>query len=96
MLAPANGAPTAADAAADVRQGETVDVDLPATDPEGDRLQYEIVDQPEHGTRLDARARPARAEQPEVTYLAGAEYTGEDTFTYRVSDGDGHLRARRP
>ncbi|HEU4842075.1 MAG TPA: PKD domain-containing protein, partial [Ilumatobacteraceae bacterium] len=89
ILLPANAAPSAGAAKADVRQGETVDVDLPATDPEGDRLAYEIVDQPEHG-RISLRALdPLAPEQPEVTYVAGADYTGEDTFTYRVSDGTG-------
>ena len=32
---------------------------------------------------------PLAPEQPEVTYVAGADYTGGDTFTYRVSDGTG-------
>ena len=92
VLAPVNEAPDAADATAQVRQGETVDVDLPATDPEGDRLAYEIVDEPAHG-RVSMRALdPLAPEQPEVTYLAGDEYTGEDTFTYKVTDGTGSSR----
>ncbi len=87
VLRPVNGRPSASDATASVRQGETVDVDLPASDPEGDRLSYEIVDEPEHG-RVSMRALdPLAPEQPEVTYLAGGDHVGEDTFTYRVSDG---------
>ena len=55
VLVPVNGAPTAADASATVVAGESVDIALPASDPEGERLEYEIVDAPEHG-RLQMRA----------------------------------------
>jgi PKD repeat protein len=89
VLAPTNASPTAAGTDAEVRQGEAVDVDLPATDPEGDRLAYEIVDAPEHGRVLMRALDPLAPEQPEVTYVADPDFTGEATFTYRVSDGTG-------
>ena len=72
--------------------GETVDVDLPATDPEGDRLSYEIVDEPAHG-RVSMRALdPLAPEQPEVTYVAADDVHGEDTFASSVTDGTGSSR----
>ncbi len=70
--------------------GETVDIDLPARDPEGERLEYEIVDAPGRGA-LQMRAPGDAPETPDVTYLAGEE-VGADTFTYRVTDGAGRSR----
>ena len=91
VLAPVNNAPGADDAAAQVRQGEAVDVDLPAKDPEGDRLAYEIAGAPEHGRVLMREIDPL-VPGPEVTYVADNDYTGPDAFTYRVSDGPGKSR----
>ena len=92
VLAPANARPTPPTPPRRRAPGETVDVDLPATDPEGDRLELRDRRGPAHG-RVSMRALdPLAPEQPEVTYVAGAEYTGEDAFTYRVSDGSGSSR----
>ena len=55
VAAPVNAPPTAGNASATVVAGETVDIDLPARDPEGEPLEYEIVDEP--STRLAADAR---------------------------------------
>ncbi|MDA0167841.1 PKD domain-containing protein [Solirubrobacter taibaiensis] len=87
VVVPANGAPTAADATAQTRVGESVDIALPAADPEGERLHYEVVDQPAKGS-LQLRAESLDAGAPDVTYTAGEE-EGPVTFSYRVSDGTG-------
>jgi hypothetical protein len=58
----------------------SVGLTLTGTDPDGDALTYAIVDQPTHGT-LSGTA-------PEVTYTPDAGYTGADSFTFTVSDGE--------
>lgn len=90
VIAPVDAAPTVADATAEVVAGESVDLPLPARDPEDGQLTYEVVDQPAHGT-VQLRASSPDPSAPDVTYTAG-EATGPVTFTYRVSDG-GHTSA---
>lgn len=85
VVAPANGAPAAADATATVVAGESVDIPLPATDPEEERLAYEIVDQPARGS-LQLREPSVEPSAPDVTYTA-TDVIGPVTFSYRVSDG---------
>lgn len=85
--APANGAPTAGDAAADVPFATSVDVELPATDPEGDRLAVEVVAGPQHGRVVLPPSPTAGA--PRVGYVPADDHVGEDAFTYRVRDASG-------
>lgn len=54
-------------------------VTLTATDPENDVLTYSIVTQPAHGTLTGTGAN--------LTYLPAANYNGQDSFTFQVSDG---------
>ena len=72
---------------ATVVAGEAVDIDLPARDPEGAPLEYEIVDEPSTGSVQLRDASPAPT-APDVTYVAG-EAVGPVTFTYRVKAGGG-------
>jgi hypothetical protein len=51
---------------------------LKGTDPDGDRLNCEIVATPQHGT-LTGTA-------PNLIYTADADFPGSDRFTFRVSD----------
>lgn len=78
-----NQAPSAKDASADVAHGTPKDLDLPATDPESDRLDLEITTQPAHGqvVILDGAAGPR------VSYVPDPDYSGDDAFAYRVDDG---------
>ncbi|MGB4595257.1 MAG: Ig-like domain-containing protein [Anaerolineaceae bacterium] len=57
-----------------------VDITLEAIDPESDPLTYVIVDGPTHGT-LEFTALP------DLTYLPNADYYGEDSFTFKATDG---------
>ncbi len=63
---------------------------LPAADPEGDRLQYEIVAYPTMGllTMLDTAAGT-------YSYTPYEGALGSDTFTYRVRDSYGNYSAPR-
>ena len=59
----------------------TVDITLVGSDPDGslDTLSYAIVDQPQHGTLSGTGAN--------IVYTPDANYNGDDSFSYRVSDG---------
>ena len=56
----------------------------PCSDPDGDTLTYEIVDQPTHGTISAPGAGGSR------TYTPANGYEGPDSFTFRASDGTDH------
>ena len=53
------------------------------SDPEDDTLTLDSVSTPEHGT--------ATLSGNFVLYTPDANYSGTDTFTYKVSDGNGNL-----
>ena len=74
-----NTAPTAADLEVKAGFGSTTPVTLPGTDPDGDPLTYAVVAGPAHGRLSDAA--------PTLTYTPDDQYSGADSFTYRVSDG---------
>ena len=85
VVAPVDAPPTAGNASATVVAGEAVDLDLPARDPEGQPLEYEIVDEPSTGS-VQMRDPSPVPTAPDVTYTAG-EAIGPVTFTYRVKAG---------
>jgi ELWxxDGT repeat protein len=58
---------------------QAVSITLSATDPNGDNLTYIIVMLPSHGT-LAGNA-------PNLQYVPELDYTGEDSFTFKVNDG---------
>lgn len=55
-------------------------ITLSATDPDGDALTYTILTQPTNGS-LSAAAGA------NITYTPNLNYTGSDSFTFRVNDG---------
>ena len=77
-----NCCPTGTKAVTAVSTHQTVSLlgTLAATDPEGDRLYFEICDYPQNGTvSLDKSSG-------EFTYMPRAGFSGSDSFTWRVQD----------
>ncbi|HET7696011.1 MAG TPA: choice-of-anchor tandem repeat GloVer-containing protein [Vicinamibacterales bacterium] len=74
-----NGAPTAQDQSVIVRHDTPTPIALAASDPEGDALTYVNVTLPAHGV-LSGSA-------PNYTYTPAADYSGPDSFTFKVNDG---------
>ena len=72
-----NGAPTGAAQSAST-SGETVEVNIAATDPDGDALSYAVTDAPGHGTLGGTGAA--------LTYTPDKNYAGPDSFTVSATD----------
>ena len=72
-----NGAPTGAAQSAST-SGETVAVNIAATDPDGDALSYAVTDAPGHGTLGGTGAA--------LTYTPDKSYAGPDSFTVSATD----------
>ncbi|MFC6285847.1 Ig-like domain-containing protein [Nocardioides sp. GCM10027113] len=77
---PENRAPAAADVTAEVDEDSTAVIRLEGTDADGDPLTYEVVDAPQHGTLTGGGQ--------DRSYAPVADWSGTDSFTYRVSDGE--------
>ncbi|HSP42338.1 MAG TPA: Ig-like domain-containing protein, partial [Luteolibacter sp.] len=77
-----NRAPAARAASASTDEDTPVAIALTASDPDGDSLEYEIVEQPAMGS-LSGTA-------PNLTYTPEADANGNDSFAFRVSDGELH------
>ena len=83
-----NRPPTLQDEAVTTDQAVPVEVTMDASDPEGDRLTYEVDTPPEHGMAipLDDQS-PVPGTLPNLIYLPHPNYSGVDSFTVRASDG---------
>ncbi|SED80322.1 choice-of-anchor L domain-containing protein [Jiangella alba] len=75
----ANHPPVADDQAVETTVDTPVDITLTGTDEDGDELSYELASEPENGT--------LSGEAPDLTYTPADGYTGDDAFTFTVSDG---------
>lgn len=81
LAAPASAAaPVANDQQGALITGETLDVFLDAFDDDGDDLSFTIVASPDHGVLDDCTFGSC-------TYTPDAGYVGEDSFTWKASDG---------
>lgn len=61
------------------KPNEAVSIELGGTDENGDPLKFEIVTPPKFG-RISG-------DLPKITYLPNKDFPGEDSFEFRVSDG---------
>jgi cysteine-rich repeat protein len=78
-VAPVNDAPVAASNTVGVLTGNPLQIELIATDVDGDSLTFTIVDQPDSGALSGNGAVR--------TYTPGASFSGQDSFTFRARDG---------
>jgi hypothetical protein len=79
---PMNTAPVASDYDPSLSEDGTVNVTLIATDAEHDALAFTIIDGPQHGTIADFNAATGN-----FNYIPDANYSGNDSLTFKVSDG---------
>jgi len=78
-----NSFPDARDDSAETDEDTAVNINVLANDldPDGDSLSINSITQPEHGAVTNNG-------DGTVTYTPDADYTGEDSFEYTVSDGN--------
>ena len=78
-----NNPPTAEDASFETAEDTVLPRSLPgASDPDGDAVTYALAGAPEHGS-------VAVSASGTFTYTPDADYSGPDSFTYTVADGNG-------
>jgi VCBS repeat-containing protein len=84
-IEPVNDAPVVGEDTFVTIQGSTLEIDAPGvlandTDVDGDELSAELITQPQHG---NLTLNPDGS----FTYTPTPAFSGEDSFTYRASDG---------
>jgi len=78
-VTPVNDAPIAQEQRLETPRDTPLPITLTGSDPDGDALQFTVVDVPAHGA-LSGTA-------PSLTFTPTAGFHGEDRFTFRVNDG---------
>ena len=78
-IIPYNDAPVANNQAVSLVQNQVKSILLTASDADNDLLVYTVLSQPQHGTLTGT--------PPGLAYTPAADYTGADTFTFKVNDG---------
>ncbi|HEX9317438.1 MAG TPA: LamG-like jellyroll fold domain-containing protein, partial [Nitrososphaeraceae archaeon] len=79
-----NSLPKAFDQSVSVDQNSRININLVADDEDKDNLQFDITADPLHGS-LDN----FNNEKGTVTYISQKDYSGDDKFSFRVSDNKG-------
>ena len=74
-----NAAPRASDSSGRVQPNSQTKLDISASDPDGDNIQFVIVTPPLHGTLSGVL--------PDVNYSPVTNYVGPDRFEFKVTDG---------
>ncbi len=82
-VTPVNDAPTANAQAVSTNEEVAVNITLTGNDPDGDDLTFALVGQPSNGVLSGFNAQTGA-----VTYTPADDFSGQDTFTFRVSDGE--------
>lgn len=82
ISAPPNQAPSAADVPVSTNEDIAVSGMLSGSDPDNDPLTYSRVTEPAHGSISSFNATTGA-----FTYTPSANFSGSDSFQYRVSDG---------
>lgn len=88
---PDNAPPVAEDASVTARTGTSRKVTVKATDADGDRVTFEIPNQPEHGRAHVIGETSCVGTIPKtcstrISYISGARYAGPDSFGFRAND----------
>jgi gliding motility-associated-like protein len=78
-VTPVNDAPVANSQSVTVNEDATVAITLTASDIDNDPLTYSIVTAPAHGS--------ISGTLPNITYSPDPDYSGPDSFTFKVNDG---------
>jgi hypothetical protein len=83
VVTPVNDAPQALGGAVSTDEDTALEIEVMAndSDPDGDLLTLDSVTQPSHGTVM--------TNGDTATYTPAANFHGEDSFTYAISDGRG-------
>ena len=76
-----NTTPIASNASYSVTQPNTLSITLVGTDADSDTLTYTIVDSPSNGSLGSVGSDGS------VVYTPTTDFTGSDSFTYKVNDG---------
>jgi len=76
---PVNDGPVANPQSIATNEDIPIAITLTGSDADGDPLTYALVDEPSHGS-LSGTA-------PGLTYAPAADYSGPDSFTFKVNDG---------
>ncbi|WP_346188841.1 tandem-95 repeat protein [Rubritalea halochordaticola] len=77
---PVNDAPTAESKVYSLDEDTSVNVLLAGSDQEGEALSYTVLSQPLHGQ--------VTGTAPNLVYTPDADFFGQDSFTYKVNDGE--------
>lgn len=62
-----------------VAEDTTAVIRLTGSDPDGDDISYRVVNEPSQGSLTGA--------PPNLTYAPNSDFSGKDTFTFKVNDG---------
>lgn len=78
-ITPIDDPPTAIDDNVTTQEETPVFITLSGSDPDGDQLTYSIVEGPSHGSLSGT--------EPNMTYTPEANFSGQDSLTFKVNDG---------